>query len=152
MLDVRQKCGKTRNPQWNRPIELIGGANKRHRRPTEDELARIMAWLAEHKGARYAGVVAFTEATALRQGEISALKLSDINFETHVAKVWRKHPRLGKKLHEVPILGEAWAILNRQQPEDGRPFPIHGGTMSKYFHRSLCRSVHPRPAFPRSAP
>lgn len=114
-------------------LRLIGGANKRHRRPTEDELARIMAWLAEHKGARYAEVVAFAEATAMRQGEISALKLSDINFETHVAKVWRKHPRLGKKLHEVPILGEAWAILNRQQPEGGRPFPIHGGTMSKYF-------------------
>lgn len=122
-------------------LRLIGGGGKRERRPTEDELRRIIARLTEHRGLVYAEATAFAALTAMRQGEVCAVVRSDLNPETRCVPLWRKHPRKGKVLEQVPILDEAWAIWERQpQTEDGRLFPIRGATLSKYFTET-CRHL-----------
>jgi len=114
-------------------LRLIGGGGKRERRPTEDELARILALLRERRGPRIADAVEFAAVTAMRRGEIAALQWADINPATKVASVLRKHPRKGKVLERVPLLPPAWALLERQPRDDDRVFPWSGATFSKYF-------------------
>lgn len=120
-------------------LRLIGGGGKRERRPTEDELRRVLHRLTEHRGLVYAEAVAFSAVSAMRRGEVCELRRADIDEATKVVEVLRKHPRKGKVLERVPLLGEAWDIVKRQpDSEDGRIFPIHPGTLSKYFTEA-CR-------------
>ena len=122
-------------------LRLIGGGGKRERRPTEDELRRVLRRLAEHRGLVYAEAVAFSAVSAMRRGEVCALRREDINPDTKIVEVERKHPRKGKTLERVPLLGEAWDIIQRQpEAEDGRIFPIEPGTLSKYFTEA-CRHL-----------
>ena len=121
-------------------LRLIGGGGKRERRPTEDELLRVVEHLRETRGQVYAEAVLFCAASAMRRGEVVALRWDDIDATTHCAQVMRKHPRLGKKLETVPLLPPAWSILQRQPREDVRPFPLHESTVSKYF-TSACREL-----------
>ena len=122
-------------------LRLIGGGGKRERRPTEDELRRVLHRLTEHRGLVYAEAVAFSAVSAMRRGEVCALRREDINPDTKIVEVERKHPRKGKTLERVPLLGEAWDIIQRQpEAEDGRVFPIEPGTLSKYFTEA-CRHL-----------
>lgn len=116
-------------------LGLIGGGGRRERRPTVDELQRVLSWLAEHKGQLYADIVTFAVASAMRQGEISALAWADVDGDKRLVRSMRKHPRKGKTLELVPMLPEAWAVLERQPKVDGQPmvFPIGPKTVSKYF-------------------
>jgi integrase len=122
-------------------LRLIGGGGKRERRPTEDELRRVLAHLHSKRGLVYAEAVAFAACSAMRRGEVCAVLRAEIDPVTHILPVWRKHPRKGKVLERVPLLGEAWDIAKRQ-PEsvDGRLFPLHPGTLSKYFTEA-CRAL-----------
>lgn len=122
-------------------LRLIGGGGKRERRPTEDELPRIIKRLHEKRGLIYAEAVAFAACSAMRRGEVCSVLKSEIDPLTRILPVWRKHPRKGKVLERVPLLGEAWDIAQRQpKSEDGRLFPIHPGTLSKYFTEA-CREL-----------
>lgn len=120
-------------------LRLIGGGGKRERRPTEDELRRVLSWLHKNKGLVYAEAVTFAATSAMRRGEVCAVRWADIDPVTHVVPIWRKHPRKGKVLERVPLLGEAWDVAKRQPvSEDGRLFPLAPGTLSKYFTEA-CR-------------
>jgi integrase len=122
-------------------LRLIGGGGKRERRPTDDELQRILAHLRENYGEVYADAVAFAACTAMRRGEVCSLLRSDLDPATHCATVARKHPRKGKVIQTVPVVGEGWEIAARQPAsEDGRVFPIHESTLSKYF-RWACEEL-----------
>lgn len=115
-------------------LRLIGGGGKRERRPTEDELRRVLAELHRRRGLVYAEAVAFAACSAMRRGEVCALMRADVDPVTRVVPVMRKHPRKGQVLERVPLLGEAWDIVQRQpKSADGRVFPIEPGTLSKYF-------------------
>lgn len=118
-------------------LALIGGGGKRERRPTEDELRGIIARL----GQPYADVVEFAVATAMRRGEVCALRWADLDEAKRLVLVRdRKDPR--KKAGNdqwVPLLGRAWEIVRRQPGwvgREGRIFPIHPQTISKYFHEA----------------
>jgi integrase len=122
-------------------LRLIGGGGKRERRPQEDELRAILKRLHEKRGLVYAEAVAFAACSAMRRGEVCAILRAEIDEKTRVVPVWRKHPRKGKVLEKVPLLGEAWDIVQRQpKSDDGRVFPIHPGTLSKYFTEA-CREL-----------
>jgi integrase len=116
-------------------LRLIGGGGRRERRPEEDELTRIINHVREHRGDKFADALIFAASSAMRRGEICSLKWADINEETRIASVMRKHPRKGKELERVPILSDAWAVLKRQPKDsaDGRIFPMDPTTLSKYF-------------------
>lgn len=121
-------------------MHLIGGGGRRERRPNDDELARVLSWLGEHKGRIYADVVAFAVGTAMRRAEIARVLWTDVDGEKRTVLVRdRKHPRQ-KKGNDmvVPLLGDVWDLVQRQPSKtdaegDGRIFPIHPQTISKYF-------------------
>lgn len=125
-------------------LALIGGGGKRERRPTEDELVQVVNWLAKEKGELFADIIRFAVATAMRRGEIGRLVWSDVDESKRLIMVRdRKDPR--KKAGNdqwVPLLGEAWTLLQRQAKVDGedRIFPIGESTVSKYFTEA-CRKL-----------
>jgi integrase len=123
-------------------LGLIGGGGRRERRPTVDELQRVLVWLAENKGPLYSDIVTFAVASAMRQGEISALAWADVDRTKRLVRSMRKHPRKGKTLELVPMLPESWAVIERQPQVDGEPmvFPIGPKTVSKYFTEA-CRAL-----------
>lgn len=115
-------------------LRLIGGGGKRERRPTEDEMLRIVARLREVRGDVFADAVVFSAMTAMRRGEVCAIKRAEIDQSTRIIPVWRKHPRKGKVLERVPLLGDAMELaLGQPASEDDRVFPVDPGTLSKYF-------------------
>lgn len=115
-------------------LRLIGGGGRRERRPTEDELQRLLEHMRGNYGQVYADAVAFAASTAMRRGEVCALRRADLDEATRCATVARKHPRKGKVVETVPVVGEGWDIAARQpESEDGRVFPVHEQTLSKYF-------------------
>lgn len=118
-------------------MHLIGGGGQRERRPTEDELVRLVQWLQAQRGQIYADVVRFAVATAMRRGEIVRLRWDGLDAQKKLALVKdRKDPR--KKLGNdqwVPLLNGSWELVQAQPQVDGeaRIFPIHEQTLSKYF-------------------
>lgn len=122
-------------------LGLIGGGGKRERRPTEDELSRIVQHLTNGRGVVYAEAVLFAVATATRRGEICALKWADIDEAKKLALIRdRKDPRQKVGNDQwIPLLGDALAIVQRQ-PRGDRVFPIEPGTLSKYFTEA-CRAL-----------
>lgn len=115
-------------------LKLIGGGGRRERRPTEDELARILNYLEQGRGKRYADVVRFAVLTCMRQGEIAGLLWADVDEAKRLILVRdRKDPRKKSGNDQwVPLLGEAWELL-QAQPKGERVFPVYKQTMSKYF-------------------
>jgi integrase len=116
-------------------MNLIGGGGQRERRPDADELTRIIAHIGQ-RGQLYADVVRFAVGTAMRRGEIVKLMRSDIDSEKRLILVRdRKDPRQkqGNDMW-VPLLGEMWDLVQAQPVSlDGRLFPLHEQTISKYF-------------------
>ncbi len=125
-------------------LSLIGGGGKRERRPTEDELVALTTWLAAEKGELFAEIVRFAVATALRRGEIEQLVWGDVDRDKRLLLVRdRKDPRHKAGNDQwVPLLGDAWALLERQPQgaADARIFPIGAQTVSKYF-TECCRAL-----------
>jgi len=125
-------------------LGLIGGGGKRERRPTEDELVNVCAWLAKEKGQLFADIVQFAVATAMRRGEIGRLMWADVDEQKRLVLVRdRKDPRQKVGNDQwLPLLGQAWDILQRQPKVDGEPriFPIGESTVSKYFTEA-CRAL-----------
>lgn len=122
-------------------LRLIGGGGKRERRPTEDELRRVLGYLHKQRGLVYAEAVAFAACSAMRRGEVCSITWASVDQATRIATIARKHPRRGQVLERVPLLGEAWDIAKRQPASaDGRIFPIEAGTLSKYF-TGACRAL-----------
>lgn len=117
-------------------IGAIGGGGRRERRPTEDELARIVEHLRTTRGEIYADVVLFAVGSAMRRGEIVGLLWSDIDAERRLALVRdRKDPRRKSGNDQrVPLLPAAWEVVERRRQHGGdRVFPVHESTTSKYF-------------------
>lgn len=114
-------------------LGLIGGGGKRERRPTEEELLLVIEHLTTKRGQRYAEAVKFAALSAMRRGEVTSILWKDVDEAKRLVGCWRKHPRKSKVWEMVPMIGEAWDILQRQPRDDERIFPIHEQTVSKYF-------------------
>ncbi len=121
-------------------LGLIGGGGKRDRRPTEDETFRIREYMLKKHGQVYVDAIDFAATSAMRRGEVFAIKFADVNNKTRMVEVWRKHPRKGKVLERVPLLGRAWEVYASRPRDDERIFPLHPQTMSKYF-RGACAAL-----------
>ena len=107
-------------------LQLIGGGVRRTRRPTEDELQAVLAYVeARDKVAAEAMRVA--AVTGLRRSElVTKLRWDRLDEKRRAALiVQRKHPRqLLARDEWVPMLGDAWAIVQRQARTDDRVFPV----------------------------
>lgn len=116
-------------------LGMIGGGGRRERRPTEDELDRIVEHLTIVRGAVYGDAVLFAVATALRRGELCGLLWADVDEAKRLVLVRdRKDPRKKAGNNQwIPLLPAAWDVLQRQPRGGVRIFPIEAGTLSKYF-------------------
>jgi len=106
--------------------QLITGGNKRTRRPSADELARLLPWL-DARNPIIGDAVRVAIVTGMRRGEIARIQWGDIDEQRRAVLVRkRKHPRAVEAKDEwVPLLGDSWEIVKRQeQSADGRIFPV----------------------------
>jgi integrase len=105
--------------------QLIAGGGRRSRRPTPDELASLLAWL-DAKDRRVADAVRVSAIIGLRRSELTRITWSDVNeLQRAVLVRQRKHPRRVESRDEwVPLLGDAWGIVQRQPRDDARIFPM----------------------------
>lgn len=120
-------------------LGLIGGGGKRERRPTSDELDRLLKaapeWLAE--------VIVFAIATAMRRGEIVKIRWLDVDEQRRMVRVRdRKDPRRKKGNDmDIPLFPRAWDVLEKRRgPPDALLFPYHETTVTKAFTQ-LCRQL-----------
>ena len=122
-------------------LRLIGGGGRRERRPTDDEFIRVVDRMRTERGPQFADAVVFAAMTAMRRGEVCAIRKADIDQATRIVTVQRKHPRKGKVTERVPLLGAAMELaLSQPDSDDGRVFPMDPGTLSKYFTWT-CRAL-----------
>lgn len=123
-------------------LGLIGGGGRRERRPNDDELSGLLAWLARERAPIYADVVRFAVVTAMRRAEVCRIVWEDVDTEKKMVMIrQRKHPRQKKANDEwVPLLHGAWELVQAQPTRVGRIFPVHPRTISKYF-RDACLAL-----------
>lgn len=105
--------------------QLITGGGRRTRRPSEDELTRLLEWLAS-RNPIVADAVRVAAITGLRRGELARIEWADVDeLRKAVLVRQRKHPRRIEARDEwVPLLGDAWAVVQRQPKDDARIFPV----------------------------
>lgn len=111
--------------------QLITGGARRTRRPTEDELERLLTWL-DGRSAVVADAVRVAAVTGLRRGELARIAWADVDELRRAVLVrQRKHPRRIEARDEwVPLLGEAWDVVRRQPRVDARIFPVSRETLT----------------------
>lgn len=121
-------------------LGLIGGGGTRERRPTDDEIDRLRQHFLDVHSQKYVDAIDFAGTTAMRRGEICAIKFEDIDESKRLIKVMRKHPRKGKTLEWVPLLPRPWEIVQSRPRDSALIFPIHPQTLSKYWTEA-CKTL-----------
>lgn len=124
-------------------LGYIRRAKERQRRPTLDELDRLMT-LFEDDARRRAWVtpmlklVPFAIFSTRRQEEIVKLRWDDVDEEQHKVLVREmKHPRRKATNNVwVKLPDEAWAILQSMPQMDERIFPYTTDAISAQFTRA----------------
>lgn len=116
-------------------LQLIGGGVRRTRRPSEDELQAVLAYV-EARDAIAADAMRVAAVTGLRRSElVQKLRWSELDAGRKAVLIrQRKHPRRALARDEwVPLLGDAWEIVQRQPRTDERVFPISPEKISDLF-------------------
>lgn len=114
---------------------LIGPGKARTRRPTAEELRRVLEFL----DPQMQDVVRFAIATAMRRGEIVRITWADVDESRRCVLIRdRKHPTAKAGNHQlIPLIArtgfDAWEILQRQPRVDDRIFPISAERVSDTF-------------------
>jgi integrase len=121
---------------------LIGKSQRRSRRPINDELDRMLAGLrkrSEHREAKipYGDILNFSILSCMRIGKVCKLRWEDIDEQQHAVLARdRKDPRKKTGNHMlVPLLGEAWEIVQRQPKTDELIFPYNSRSVTAGFQR-----------------
>lgn len=141
-------------------LKLIEPGKRRERRPTSDEIGKILAWFAEHPEREQAmpDLLRVAMQCAFRRGELFSLRWDDIDAVNHLALVRdRKHPRQKIGNNEwIPLIGDSFEVIMRQprypvpegyvakrQADSTLPphrnefiFRFDKGTASKYFKQA----------------
>lgn len=121
---------------------LVGPGKARERRPSPDELARVLDQLSPQMG----DVVLFAIATAMRRAEICRIRWADLDAGRRLVLVRdRKHPRRTAGNHQwVPLTDragiDAWTIAERQPRDGERIFPLSTEFISDSF-AAACRAA-----------
>ncbi len=132
-------------------LGLIGKPVERERRPAQDELDHITAYLDGNPRQEIpAGrIVRFAVATTMRAGEICRIRWDDIDHAKRTIVIRdRKDPRNKQGNHQsVPLLDaagyDAWELIQQQGPLTGardRIFPYAPRSLGAAFRRA-CRAL-----------
>ena len=132
-------------------LDLVGKSNERDRRPTQDELNRLIEYARVQPSTVYTAwkIIRFAVATAISQAEICRIESSDVDMTKRTVTIRdRKDPRRKDGNHQVvPLLNstgyDAWQIILEQRIVTrgiGRVFPYHSKSVGAAFHRS-CNKI-----------
>lgn len=119
-----------------RRMGMVGKAKERSRRPEGDELDRIKAQLRSSMPMH--DLIDFAVTTAMRSGEVTRLKWSDLNEVKRTILIRdRKHPnqKIGND-QVVPLLGDAFDIIKRQPKTGELIFPYNARSVETAFQRA----------------
>ena len=127
--------------------QLIGKSRPRDRRPTSDEIERLLAYFdAQEKKARteipMRAIVEFSLLTARRISETCRLRWGDVNAEDRTCIVRdMKDPKSKRgNDHEFPLIGRAWDLVMEQPRRTHRPderiFPYRAMSCSTAYMRA----------------
>lgn len=125
-----------------RNMGLISQSERRSRRPTNSEVEQIYAALQQKAKTAYTGaplddIFMFSILTCMRIGEVCRILWDDVNCDHKAVLVRdRKDPRKKVGNHmAVPLLGDAWKILDRQPRTSGHVFPYNEKSITATFRR-----------------
>lgn len=133
-------------------LGLVGHSNERDRRPTEEEIEKLIAHFDgnERQIIPMGRIIKFAIATAMRQEEICRVTWSDLNTRTKMLTIRdRKDPRQKKGNDQrIPLLAvsgyDAMALIEEQRAirgnENDRIFPHHHKSAGTAFTRA-CREL-----------
>lgn len=133
-------------------LGLIGKGNERDRRPTEDEITRIIQALESNPYQKIpvGRIIRFAIATAMRQDEICRARWSDYNFATKMLIIRdRKDPRRkAGNDQRIPLLSvsgyDPCTLISEQRAIVGNDcdliFPYNGRSVGTAFRRT-CRDL-----------
>jgi integrase len=133
-------------------LGLVGKGNERDRRPTQNELDRIIAALEanERQQIPVGRIIQFAVAMAMRQDEIARIEWRDFDAEGRMLLIRdRKDPRKKKGNDQrIPLLDvagyDACEIIEEQglfsNGREGRIFPYNGRSVGTAFRRQ-CREL-----------
>lgn len=132
-------------------LGVVGRSRSRDRRPTADELNRLIAYFDANPRQLIplARIIRFAVATAMRQDEICRIRWNDIDANTKTVLIRdRKDPReTDGNDQKVPLLAatgfDAWAILQEQKSavaKCDRIFPYNARSVGTAFRRA-CRDL-----------
>jgi integrase len=133
-------------------LGLIGKGNERDRRPTQEELDRLVTHFDGNprQAAPIGRIIKFAVATAMRQEEICRATWGDLNERTRMLTIRdRKDPRQKRGNDQrIPLLAvsgyDALALIEEQRGHrrnsDQRIFPFNHRTVGTAFRRG-CRTL-----------
>jgi len=133
-------------------LGLVGKGDERDRRPTQDELDRLVAAFEANPRQQIpvGRIIRFAVATAMRQDEICRIFWADFDAENRMLLVRdRKDPRRKSGNHQrIPLLNvggyDACAVIEEQRAHTGnsrgRIFPYNGRSLGTAFRRQ-CRAL-----------
>lgn len=146
---------KVARPAWGIPVDLrviddaiahcreqrlIERAQQRDRRPTLDELDKILAWFTRGDGRQQLPmqeIVLFALFSARRESEICLLRRADYDREAGVILVRdAKDPRKRGVVLRVSVPPEARAVLERQPDSGELFFPVNPRSVQAAFARA----------------
>ncbi len=134
-----------------RRLGLIGKSKERNRRPTQEELDRLLDFFETNTTVTIpvARMIKFAVASAMRISEICGIEWSDVDERTRIVTVRnRKDPRHKVGNHQrVPMINltgyDAWEILQEQKQHShnlGRIFPYNSRSTGSAFRRA-CKTL-----------
>ncbi len=123
-------------------MKLVGKSQKRTRRPTQEEIDKLLVGLKEREKSKtskipFVDILNFSILTCMRIGEVCSLRWSDLNPEHKTVVVRdRKDPRKKEGNHMiVPLLAGSYELVNKQQKVDDRIFPFNSRSVTAGFQR-----------------
>lgn len=121
---------------------MVGKSQRRSRRPAGDELIRLEEGLRErqeHHSAAipFVDILNFSILSCMRIGEVCRIRWDDIDEKQKAVLVRdRKDPRKKDGNHMmVPLLGDAWVIVQRQPKKSELIFPYMAKSVTAGFQR-----------------
>lgn len=120
-------------------LKLIGKAKRRDRRPETAEIESLHKEFTRNKRIQMpmADIVDFAIYSAMRLGEICRIEWKDLDKDKRTIIIRdRKDPEEKEGNDQVvPLLGEAFDIVNRQPRIDPKIFPFDARSVSARFTR-----------------
>lgn len=123
-------------------MKMVGTSNQRNRRPSADEFELLLNGLKQkEKAARsrapFGDMFLLSTLTCTRIGELCRIRWDDIDEQQRSVLVRdRKDPKKKVGNHmSVPLLGEAWDIIQRQPRVDERIFPFRERSITQTYRQ-----------------